>query len=147
MFDSKYKQEIIHRLNEIIRLLSKHVRRVDSFVIIGEFMNINPGQATTLTAVPLAAPVPPAIVGLPTTLPAGDVPKWGVSDPSKVTAVPSADGLSLSVTVNPTAAPGDVVFTITDGFIATAQGSFTLTIPGVAVNPVASFDITASTPA
>ena len=103
-------------------------------------MDIKPGQSTVLTAAPLDA------AGAATTLPSGDVPTWSVSDPTKVSASPSADGLSLSVTVTPGAAPGDIVFTITDAVIASATGTFTLTIPAPAPNPVASFAVTASTP-
>lgn len=103
-------------------------------------MNINPGQSTTLTATPLDA------AGAPTSLPKGDVPTWAVSDASKVVATPSADGLSLAVAVNAGAAPGDVVFTITDAQVPTATGTITLTIPAPVVNPVASFSVTASTP-
>ena len=109
-------------------------------------MNINPGQSTVLTATPLAAPIPPALVGNVTTLPKGDVPTWTVSDSTKVTAKPSTDGLSLNVAVLPTAAPGDIVFTITDGVILNAQGVFTLTIPVPASAQEASFDVNASTP-
>jgi hypothetical protein len=105
-------------------------------------VDIKPGQSTVLTAQPLDGQTPPQ----PTTLPSGDVPTWSVSDPTKVSASPSADGLSLAVTVTPGAAPGDIVFTITDAVIATATGSFTLTIPAPAPNPVASFAVTASTP-
>ena|SRR5258708_5268591 len=104
-------------------------------------MNINPGQSTVLTAVPLDAQ------GNPTVLPSGDVPNWSVSDASKVTAAPSADGLSLNVTVNPGVAPGDVVFTIADSVIPSATGTFTLTITGAAAQPVASFSVTGSAPA
>lgn len=106
-------------------------------------MNINPGQSTILTAVPLDAS------GSPTSLPSGDVPNWSASDTSQITATPSADGLSLTVAVNSPATAGDVVFTIADSLIPAATGTFTLTITPVVVgaNPVASFSVTASTPA
>ena len=103
-------------------------------------MNINGGQSTVLTATPLAAD------GSLTTLPAADVPTWAVSDPTKVTVSPSADGLSLKVAVNTGAVPGDIIFSITDQLIATATGTFTLTIPAVGPKPVASFGVAASVP-
>jgi hypothetical protein len=104
-------------------------------------MNINPGQSTTLTAVPLDS------TGAPTKLPAGDVPNWSASNSNGVSMTPSADGLSLVVAMGLTAQPGDYVFTITDAKIATATGSITLTVPAPVPNPVASFSVTASTPA
>lgn len=105
-------------------------------------MDINPGQSTVLTAVPLDAS------GVQTTLPTGDVPNWSASDTSKISATPSADGLSLNVTVNSdgSATPGDILFTITDALIPSATGTFTLTIPQPTAQPVASFGVTASTP-
>ena len=103
-------------------------------------MEIKPGQSTVLTAAPLDAQ------GAATTLPSGDVPTWSVSDPTKVSATPSGDGLSIAVAITPGAASGDIVFTITDAVIATATGSFTLTIPAPVANAVASFAVTASTP-
>lgn len=106
-------------------------------------MNINPGQSTILTAVPLDAS------GSPTSLPSGDVPNWSASDTSQITATPSADGLSLTVAVNSPATAGDVVFTVADSLNPSATGTFTLTITPVVVGPgaVASFSVTASTPA
>ncbi len=134
--------EVEDKFDELIRLVKECCRMpVASFLITGDTMNINPGQSTKLTATPLDAN------GAATQLPSGDVPAWGVSDPSKVSVVPSADGLSLDVTVNAQGAtPGDVVFQITDGVIAAATGSFTLTIAAVGPAPVASFSVAASTP-
>lgn len=105
-------------------------------------MNINPGQSTVLTAVPLDAS------GVQTTLPSGDVPNWSASDTSQITATPSADGLSLTVAVNAGATASTIVFTITDGVIPAAQGTFSLTITPTTPppNPVASFSVTGSTP-
>jgi hypothetical protein len=103
-------------------------------------VDIQPGQSTTLTAAPLDAG------GVVTTLPTGDVPTWSVSDPTKVSASPSADGLSLVVSVTAGSAPGDIVFTITDAVVTTATGSFILTIPAPVANAVASFSVSASTP-
>lgn len=156
MFGRCFRRGVLARLDRLIALLERFMtllerlvlKPVDSFVILDErgIMNINPGQATKLTAIPLAAPVPPAVDGLPTSLPTGDVPQWAVSDASKVTVKPSADGLELDVTVVAEALPGDLVFTITDGVIPTAQGSFTLTILATTPAPVASFAVSASTP-
>lgn len=131
--------DILYELRQIHKELA---RPVASFKIIGDDMNINPGQSTVLTAVPLDAS------GAPTVLPAGDVPNWSASDVSQISVTPSADGLSLSVTVNATATASTVVFTITDGKITTATGTFSLTITPVTPppNPVASFSITGSTP-
>lgn len=141
MFSLRFQREVLDRLDSIRKLLLKALfKPVVAFDIIGEVMNINAGQSTVLTAVPEDA------AQNPTTLPAGDVPSWSVSDGSKVTALPSADGLSLSVTVLPSATPGDIIFTITDGQIPSAQGSITLTIPVPSPAPVASFSVTASTP-
>lgn len=146
----KFQKQVLHKLDRIISLLEKlTIQPVNSFVIIGGLVDINPGQSTILTATPLAAPVPPATVGLPTTLPAGDVPSWSITDPTaaaKVTVKPSTDGLLLAVAVNAGAAPGDVVFVITDAVIANATGTFTLTIPTPVQAPVASFSVSASTP-
>jgi hypothetical protein len=103
-------------------------------------VDIKPGQATLLTATPLDAG------GAKTSLPTGDVPRWTVSDPTKVTASPSVDGLTLAVTVILTATPGDIVFDVIDGVITTAVGTITLTIPAPVVNAVASFSVSASTP-
>lgn len=150
-----HDDEEIHLLRRIRRLLEdilkeiqKSTLRVSSFRITSNLIgdnkvNINPGQKTVLTAVPLDAS------GSPTTLPSGDVPNWSASDTSQITATPSADGLSLAVAVNSPATAGDVVFTIADSLIPAATGTFTLTITPVVVgpNPVASFSITASTPA
>lgn len=137
-------QNLNTTLQGILNALTKP-RTVASFKIsnLGAIMNINPGQSTTLTAVPLDAS------GNPTTLPSGDVPNWSASDTSQITATPSADGLSLTVAVNSPATAGDVVFTIADSLIPAATGTFTLTITPVVVgpNPVASFSITGSTPA
>lgn len=105
-------------------------------------MDINPGQTTTLIAVPLDA------TGKPVTLPAGDIPNWSVSDASQITASPDTTGLILTVVVLPTATVGNViVFTITDAQVPTATGSFSLTITAPTTpNPVASFSITGSAP-
>lgn len=103
-------------------------------------MDIKPGQSTVLTAVPLSA------AGSPTTLPPGDVPGWGVSEPSRVSASPSADGLSLNVTIASDAPAGDIIFTVADSVIPSATGSITLTVPAPAPAPVASFAVSASTP-
>lgn len=141
-------RQILHELKLILKELKKsEIQAVASFKIlsnlIGDQMNINPGQSTILTAVPLDAS------GSPTSLPSGDVPNWSASDTSQITATPSADGLSLTVAVNSPATAGDVVFTIADSLIPAATGTFTLTITPVVVgaNPVASFSVTASTPA
>lgn len=134
---------ISHDLKDIrdaIQRLRNPVVRFQISRIGAKGMNINPGQSTVLTAVPLDA------AGNPTSLPAGDVPNWAVSDASKITAAPSADGLSLNVTVNPGVSPGDVVFTISDAVNPGAQGSFTLTVSGAGAQPVASFSVTASQP-
>ena len=134
-------EEVESELLVIASLLKKLTQKpVAKFLITGALMNINPGQSTVLTATPQAAD------GSTTTLPAGDVPTWAVSDPTKVTVSPSVDGLSLKVTVNAGAAPGDIIFSITDQLIATATGTFTLTVPAVGPKPVASFSVTASTP-
>lgn len=104
---------------------------------------INPGQSTVLTATPLDAS------GAKTTLPSGDVPQWSVSDASNVNVLPSQDGLSLDVTVGSSAPASDLVFTIKDANVASAVGTFTLTVVSTlppAPNPVASFSITASAP-
>jgi hypothetical protein len=149
-FHRSFQEKVLRELDEIRALLERLlIEPVGSFIFQGQgdSMDINSGQSTTLTATPLAAPVPPATVGNVTTLPSGDIPTWTVSDSTKVTAKPSSDGLSLNVVVLPTAAPGDVVFTITDGVILNAQGVFTLTIPVPAAAQEASFVITASTPA
>lgn len=147
MFSFDFHRKVLRKLDEIISELKKKlVQEVNSFSIRGGIVNINAGQSTTLTATPLAAPIPPAITGLPTTLPTGDVPVWKASDPTKVTATPSVDGLSLVVAVLPTALPGDVVFQISDALIPAATGTFTLTIVGAVPAPVASFDVIASTP-
>ena len=139
--NGRFKKAVLRRLDHIIFLIERLVfKPVASFVILGGPVNINPGQSTVLTAAPLDA------AGSPTTLPSGDVPTWSVSDPTKVSASPAADGLSLAVAITPGAAPGDIVFTITDAVIAAATGTFTLTIPAPAPNPVASFAVTASTP-
>lgn len=139
-------REILYELKLILKELKKsEIQAVASFKIlsIGDNMNINPGQSTVLTAVPLDS------TGAPTTLPSGDVPNWSASDTSQITATPSADGLSLTVAVNSPATAGDIVFTIADSLIPAAVGTFTLTITPVVVgpNPVASFSVTASTPA
>lgn len=141
-------RQILHELKLILQeLQSQASKAVASFritsTIIGDPMNINPGQTTVLTAVPLDAS------GAPTTLPSGDVPNWSASDTSQIVATPSADGLSLTVAVNAAATAGDVVFTIADSLIPAATGTSTLTITPVVVGPkpVASFSITASTPA
>lgn len=139
-------REILHELKLILKELKKsEIQAVASFKIlsIGDNMNINPGQSTVLSAVPLDAS------GNPTTLPSGDVPNWSASDTSQITATPSADGLSLTVAVNSPATAGDIVFTVADSLIPSATGTFTLTITPVVVgpNPVASFSVTASTPA
>jgi hypothetical protein len=154
--EDKLLEEILDVLDDIKSLLSKAFpprNNVSSFRVLNSkgqtSMNINQGQTTTLTAVPLAAPIPPATVGLPTTLPAGDVPQWSTSDATQATVTPSADGLSLVVAVNANATPGTTVtYTITDGVIPTATGSFQLTIqPAVTPPaPVASFSVSASTP-
>jgi hypothetical protein len=153
--EREYHELVLLRLTKVIVLLSQLVEQlvpkpVDSFVITrwnkGDLMNINPGQSTTLTATPLAAPVPPATVGLPTVLPTGDVPTWTLNAPTSVTATPSKDGLSLVVAVLPTAPAGDINFIITDGLIPTATGSFTLTVTAPTQAPVASFSVSASTP-
>lgn len=140
-FNRGFKKAVLRKLDRLIFLVERAtLKPVASFVILGGLVNINPGQSTVLTATPLDA------TGVATKLPTGDVPTWSVSDPTKVTATPSADGLSLAVTVVAGAAPGDVVFTITDGQITTATGTFTLTIPAPAPNPVASFSVVGSTP-
>jgi hypothetical protein len=139
--NGRFKRAVLRRLDYITFLLERLVfKPVASFVILGGIVDIKPGQSTVLTAAPLDA------AGAGTTLPSGDVPSWSVSDPTKVSATPSPDGLSLAVAITPGAAPGDIVFTITDGQITTATGTFTLTIPAPAPNPVASFAVTASTP-
>ena len=150
------EREEIHLLHEILnelKLILKELKKDASYIVasfritsklIGENMNINPGQSTVLTAVPLDAS------GAPVTLPSGDVPNWSASDTSQITATPSADGLSLTVAVNSPATAGDVIFTITDAVTASATGTFTLSItPGGGPTPgaVASFSVTASTPA
>jgi hypothetical protein len=137
------------RFEEIEALLLRIIETIESlripvfeFVImpiLGENMNINPGQSTTLTAAPLDAS------GNPTTLPTGDVPQWSV-EPSGPALTPSADGLTLGVSFPTNAAPGDYVFNVADGIIKTATGTITLTIPSPGPNPVASFAVTASTP-
>ena len=105
-------------------------------------MNINPGQSTVLTAVPLDSN------GVQTTLPSGDVPNWSASDTSQITATPSTDGLSLTVAVNAGATASSVVFTITDALNPAATGNFTLNIVSATPtpNPVSSFSVSASTP-
>jgi len=142
--------EILHELKLILRELKKSdINPVASFKIlvslIGDQMNINAGQSTVLTAVPLDS------TGNPTVLPSGDVPNWSASDTSNITATPDPTGLMLIVAVNANAPAGDVVFTIADSAIPSATGTFTLSItpgggPGPGTNPVASFSITASAP-
>ena len=135
-------RSIKEELRDIAEAIESLRNPVYSYKIIrpGDNMNINPGQSTVLTAVPLDAS------GNQTTLPSGDVPTWSSSDPTKFTASPFADGLTLNVTINAGAAPGDIVFTVTDAVIAAATGSITLTIPAPTPNPVASFGVTASAP-
>ena len=138
-----FLREIERELRRIAEAIEALRNPVFSFKIIspnGDNMNINPGQTTVLTAVPLDA------AGNPTKLPAGDVPTWSASDTSQITATPSADGLSLTVVVNPAAPPSTIVFTLTDAIIPAATGTFSLTITPAGPNPVASFSITASTP-
>jgi hypothetical protein len=151
------EREEVHLLHEILnelKLILKELKKDASHVVasfkifaslIGkDSMNINPGQSTVLTAVPLDAS------GNGVALPSGDVPSWSASDTSQIVATPSADGLSLTVAINSPATAGDVIFTIADALIPTATGTFTLSIvPGVTPPPggVASFSITASTPA
>jgi len=143
-------KKILHELELILKEIKKDaVRSVASFQIFASTiieenqMNINPGQSTVLTAVPLD------LNGNPVTLPSGDVPNWSASDTSQITATPSTDGLSLTVAVNPGATAGDVVFTIADAVNPNAIGTSTLSITSVTPPPsgVASFNITASTPA
>lgn len=141
MFCSKFQKAVLRRLDRVIELLEQLAYEpVDNFIILGRFMDILPGQSTVLTAVPLGAS------GSPTKLPSADVPVWSVSDASQVDVSPSGDGLSLAVTVHKDAPVGDLVFNISDALIPAATGSFTLSVAAPAVEPVASFSITASTP-
>ena len=136
-------KRVLRKLDRIAELLERLVfERVARFNIRSEggIVNINQGQSTTLTATPKGAS------GNVTTLPTGDVPMWTVDTPASVDVSPSADGLALSVAVHKDAPAGDVVFGITDGQIASAVGSFTLSIQAPAPEAVASFDVSASTP-
>jgi hypothetical protein len=141
-------REILHELKLILKeLQNEAVQSVASFritstIIGGNKVNINPGQGTVLTAVPLD------VNGNPVALAAGDVPNWSASDTSNITATPDPTGLILTVAVNAAAPAGDIVFTIADAVNPAVTGTFTLTVtPAVVTGGVASFSITASTPA
>lgn len=141
-------EQQLHVLKQILHALNPHANH---FVItqIGEIMPTQSpvvGIAIGATGTFLATPVDAS--GNTVTLPAGIVPTWTSSDTTNAPVVPSADGLTVTVSVPSTAPTTLVGTTFTLSLAATlANGTVvtgTVNVPflSASTGTVASFVIT-----
>ena len=91
---------------EITQLEDGKMKVTKFKTVITSLIGIAPGATGTFVAIPVDAN------GNQDMLPAGIIPTWVSSDPTNAPVVPSADGLSASVSLSPSATPG-TPFTLT----------------------------------